>query len=299
MGGSAKKTETTTQSSQTQPWQQAQPLLQGILDQSNTMLGTTGPNSTQQSAIDQLTQNAQSSPDFTPQATALTGDLFNGGTDRTGMVNSTYSDLQRRLSSAADGANIGPNGNPALKGYLDTIANDVGNSVNSQFAAAGRDLSGLNVQALGRGIAQGQAPILAQQYNTDVANQMGAANTLYGAGINTAQQLSGLDQQRFANRSAGFGIAQQFPALQNQNANQLLQAGSIGTGIQQQNLGFLGQLGTSIGSLGQQSNGTGTNTTTQSQPLGSTILGGLLGGVGTLGRIGAFGPTGFLSGTFR
>ena len=56
------------------------------------------------------------------------------------------------------------------------------NSVNGQFAGAGRDLSGLNQQYLGRGITAAEAPILLNQYNQNVAQRQQAASGLLGAG---------------------------------------------------------------------------------------------------------------------
>ena len=42
------------------------------------------------------------------------------------------------------------------------------------FAGAGRDLSGLNTQTLARGLSQGEGQLVANQYNANVANQLGA-----------------------------------------------------------------------------------------------------------------------------
>ena len=72
-----------------------------------------------------------------------------------------------------------------------TITSDISNQVNSEFAGAGRDLSGLNQQTLARGLSQGLAAPLLGQYNTDVQNQLAAANSLYGAGNTTAGALTG------------------------------------------------------------------------------------------------------------
>ena len=68
--------------------------------------------------------------------------------------------------------------NSGLKPYLDSIAADTTQQVNGMFAGAGRDFSGMNMQTLARGIMQGQAPVVAQQYNQDKQNQIGAANAL-------------------------------------------------------------------------------------------------------------------------
>ena len=56
--------------------------------------------------------------------------------------------------------------NSALKPQLQTIQDDVTNTTNGQFAAAGRDMSPANYQAVARGVAQGEAPVIANQYNS-------------------------------------------------------------------------------------------------------------------------------------
>jgi len=81
---------------------------------------------------------------------------WRAGTDRTGIVNDAYRDLKTNLAPFASGAYADPSGNPALRGWLDTINGDVMQRVNSQFAAAGRDLSGMNQQALARGDRTGR-----------------------------------------------------------------------------------------------------------------------------------------------
>ena len=150
--------------------------------------------------------------------------------------------------------------NPALAAQLAQIQTDVGNSVNSQFAAAGRDFSGANQMAYGRGVAAGEAPVIAAQYNTDVANQMAAANALYGAGNTTANTLSGMQQQYLANQGQGVTAAQSALDAQNYGANATLAEEAQRRGIPVQALGLLAQIGVPIAGLGGQTNGTTTGT---------------------------------------
>jgi hypothetical protein len=104
---------------------------------------------------------------------------------------------------------------------LDVIQNDVGNSVNSQFAAAGRDMSGANQQAYGRGIAQGYAPALMQ------AQQQGlqSAQDLYNAGNTTAGLLTGLNQTGLQNQGQGVDASTSALQARDSGANQLLNIG--------------------------------------------------------------------------
>lgn len=287
MGGKTTTESSTNQSSTTAPWIEAQPHIKGILAQIGTQLNGTGITGTENDALSRLTANAGQNNQFAPQINSFIGDLLNGGgastapinmtagPNQSGQISQTLADYQRRLNPIADGANVGPNGNPALKGYLDTIANDVQTRVNGMFAGAGRDLSGANQGTLARGIAQGTAPILAQQYNTDIGNQRSAADSLYGAGNTTSGLLEGirsqdysrdyqrelgnrqLGQQALANRQVGTSMA---PTVQNQFADQqkqILEAEALRRGIPVQALGLLANIGIPIAGLGQQTQGQG------------------------------------------
>jgi hypothetical protein len=261
MGGKSTTTKTDTSSSTTAPWLEAQPAIKGILDQISGGLGNTGLSGHENAATERLIANAGVPNQYEGRINSLIGNLFEGGgaQNQAGAFNQGLADYQRRLSPIADGQNIGPNGNPALKGYLDTIANDVQTRVNGMFAGAGRDLSGKNQGQLARGIAEGTAPILAQQYNTDVGQMRSAADALYGAGNTTGGILTGLNQQSLANKQAGVGmsnfVGDQFANQQ----KQVLEAEAIRRGIPVQALGLLANIGIPIAGLGGQSTGTGTS----------------------------------------
>jgi hypothetical protein len=148
MGGQS--TTTQTQQSQSAPWQAAQPMLQGILSQIGTGLNNTGLTPAETSALDTLQQNAAQGNPYAGQIGNYAQSLLNGGgaTAQAPNVQSNLSTLQSQLSPFANGSMVG--NNAALAAQLAQIQSDVGNSVNSQFAAAGRDLSGANQMAYGR-----------------------------------------------------------------------------------------------------------------------------------------------------
>ena len=261
MGGTSKQESTTNQQSTTAPWLAAQPTLQGILGQINTGLSSSGGiTGTENDALSRLTANAGNAGQYGAQINSLVSDLFGGGgaNNQAGNISGNLADYQRRLNPIADGQNIGPDGNPALKGYLDTIANDVQTRVNGMFAGAGRDLSGANQGSLARGIASGQAPVLAAQYNTDVGNMRSAADSLYGAGNQSAGLLAGLNQQGLMNRQAGVGLSNAANDQFNNAQKQVLEAEALRRGIPIQALGLLANIGIPIAGLGSQSSGTGT-----------------------------------------
>jgi hypothetical protein len=153
----------------------------------------------QQGAIDKVISNSNGQPNYNPAINSGTMGLLNGGGAQANDSADHRTSRQLKngiLGQTASGANIG--NNPALKAQIDQITTDATNQTNGAWAAAGRDGSPGNAQALGRGIASGVAPVLAQQYNTDVNNALNAATSLYGAGNTTYGLLNGNQNQ--ANR---------------------------------------------------------------------------------------------------
>lgn len=133
-----------------------------------------------------------------------------------------------QLTPYANGSMIG--NNPALQAQLAQMSTDITNQTNGSFAAAGRDFSGANSMALGRGISAGLAPVIAGQYNQDVQNQMNAAGSLYGAGQSTGQFQAG-------NAGAGFGAGQSTGQFQAGNAAAGYGAGNTTNAFQAGNAG--------------------------------------------------------------
>jgi hypothetical protein len=237
------------------PWAAAMPTVAGILSQLNPLIANSGANSAQQTGIDAIITNAQAGNPYAGSIGNYATSLLNGGgaMDQAGNVSTGFADLARRLSPIADGSMVG--NNTALRAQLDAAADDVRNSVNGQFAAAGRDLSPGNSMALARGITAAQAPIIAQQYNTDAARADAAANALYGAGNSTAGILSTLRQQQNQNQGAGVGAANSALDARNWSADQFLRAGGLQQSIPTQALGLLAQIGIPIAGLGQTTSG--------------------------------------------
>jgi hypothetical protein len=278
MGGTS--TSQQTQSSQTNPWAPAQPELQGMLGQINSNLGSTGLTTGENQALNTLQNNGQNyTTSYAPQIAGYAQNLLSGGgaNAQAPNVQNGLSQYQQQLMPYANGSMVG--NNPALQAQLQQIQSDVGNSVNGQFAAAGRDFSGANQQAYGRGVAQGEAPVIANQYNQDVQNQLGAAGSLYGAQNSTSGLLSGLNQQGLANQQQGVQASQDALNSQNQGANAALQAEAARRGIPVQALGLLAQIGIPIAGLGGQSTGQSSGSQTMS---GAQQFGLITGGLGSL-----------------
>lgn len=277
MGGQSSSTQ--TQQTQTAPWTAAQPMLQSILAQLNTGLNNTGLTAAETGAINSLQSNAAQGNPYAGQIDAYARSLLGGGgaDAQAGNLRDNLDTFRSQLAPFANGSMVG--NNPALAAQLAQIRDDVASSVNGQFAAAGRDLSGANQMAYGRGVAAAQAPVIAAQYNQDVANQIAAANALYNAGNTTAGALSGLQQNYLANQGQGVTAAQSALDAQNYGANATLAAEAQRRGIPVQALGLLAQIGVPIAGLGSQSNGTTTKT---EQMSGVDQFSKIAGGIGSL-----------------
>ena len=254
--------------------------LSSILGQLNPLIQNSGLNPTESGAINQLSQNAAQGNPYASQISSFAGNMLNGG-GATQQAPNLQSGLSTPAEPAqqpyANGSMIG--NNPALAAQLAQIASDTTNQVNGQFAAAGRDMSGMNQQTLARGIAQGEAPVIAGQYNQDVANQLSAANSLYGAQNSTSGLLSGLNQQGLANQQQGVASSQDALNAQNYTPQQQLALAQLAQSIPAQNLGLLAQIGVPIAGLGSQSTGQSQGTQTES---GAQQFGQIASGLGSI-----------------
>lgn len=255
---------TTTQNSNSQssPWQPAVQPLQGLLGQISGL--NTGVTGNQSQAVNSLWSGANGVPSFAPQASNSAGNLFAGGgaNNQAGTVQGAYGNLQGSLGGLANPANLNPYSTPGFSQAMSTMNNDISNSVNDRFAAAGRDLSPGNSTALARGLSQGEGGLLQSQYNANAGNLTGAANSLFGAGLGTGNALSGYNQAANSNQLAGAGLAGQIPGLAMAPGQAQLSAANMGQMLPGQNLAQIQSLLTPIAALGGQSSGTQT---TQSQ----------------------------------
>jgi hypothetical protein len=279
MGGQSSSTQ--KQNSTTAPWAESQPMLQGILSQLTGNLNNTGLTGAETGAIDTLKANAGNASQFAPQITDFAKTLLSGGgaTDQAGAVNQNYQRYVDQTGPLASNTNYNPYDTAGFKDAINAQVADITNATNGQFAAAGRDFSGMNSQTLGRGIMQGVAPTIAAQYNQNVNNQQGAAGNLYQAGNTNAGILAGLQQQKLGNQAQGVSAAGAANDAQNAGANATLEAEAKRRGIPVQALGLLAQIGIPIASLGSQSSGTATGT---QQMSGAQQFGTIMQGFGQL-----------------
>lgn len=259
MGSSSKQT---TQQTQSAPWAPAQGTLMSILGQLGSMSGNAGLSGTEQGALGGLLGNAGYLQQFLPQLQANTANLLSGGgaKDQAGLIGNAYGQYQAQLAPYLQASFLDPRNTPGFGDALAATNADITNQINSMFAGAGRDLSGMNVQTLARGLSQGEGQLLANQYNQNAANQLAAAQSLYGAGNATGGLLAGLNQQALANQQAGAGSAETAQQFANSPYMQQLMAAAMQRGIPLQYLQALTGMTGGIASLGGTQQGTSTTT---------------------------------------
>lgn len=298
MGGTSKTTQETQQSSTTNPWAPTQGILNDILKGIQGQVSNYQPTSAETGAIRQLETNAQNLPNYAPQATGLVNDYLTGGPDRSSTVGDAYEASKTALTPYLNPDWLDPTKVPGIAAALDTVRNDVKNSVDSTFAGAGRDLSGLHAQSLARGIAQGEAPVLLDAYYKNAGLQQNAASTLPSIAGSAATTQSGLDQTNLSNRAQGLNIGlNTLPQAANAGATGILSAENLLRALPLQNLGLLSNLTVPIAGLGGQTSGTtntvGTQTMSPVQQF-ATIMSGLNSGFGGKGVGGVTGLRNFL-----
>lgn len=281
MGGESKQTQQT--SSVSNPWEPAQGALKGILGQLDPLIANSGLSSVSTSAINQLQSSANAGNPYAGQIDSYTQNLLNGGgaNNQAGNVQSGFDAYKAQTNPLASNTNYDPMQTPGLADALAALKSDITGSVNGQFAAAGRDSSGYNQQALGRGLTQGLAPVIVDQYNKNIANQQGAASNLYNASNTNAGLLAGLNQQGLANQQQGMTNSADALAAKNYGATQTLNLEQLKQSLPAQTLGLLAQIGVPIAGLGGQTSGTSSTT---NQMSGADQFGKIAGGIGNIGK---------------
>lgn len=285
MPGGTKQTQTTNQSETRNPYGPTIGPLSEVVGQAAGQLGNTGINPTENAAFGTLASNAQAGNPFASGISDYATSALAGGgaNNQAGAISQNLSNYNGALAPYMSANYLDPTTNPQLQGVLAQIRKDVGNSVNSMFAGAGRDLSGMNQQTLAQGIASGEATPLLNQYNTNVGVQRGAQDASYGAGNTTAGILSALQQQFLANQGAGVGASQSALTARDSAANQALAVEAARRGLPLQNLSQIAGILNPIAALGGTATGQSTTESQSQQPLWQQLLGGGIGAAGLAG----------------
>ncbi len=276
MGGTSSSQQSTNQESQVTPYQPAAAGIEGILGNLMPSVDTINGTPRTNQAFDQLAQVASAGNPFADAIGRVANSQMAGGANdatATGLLGSAYGDLRSQLTPYASGNAMDPGSNPALAQALATVNQQVSDTVNPMFAGLGRLGSPDNAKVIAMGIAQGATPLL----QNAAANQLNAANSLYGAGNTTAQGYGNLDANTAAIRSQGvnnantaFGALTAAPQLMlqtalAQQANPIQMAGLLSP--------IYGGLGAQFGQTKGSSATTGTNTMSGAQQFATIAQG--------------------------
>lgn len=281
--GSKGQQQTQTTSSTSAPWAPTQPLLTDLIAKMGGMnIDVTGD---QSAALNALKASTGTLPSFgTESADAISKIFQTSGAPQIGMLTDAYSTLQQNLSGTASGTELDPYKTPGFATALDTLSGDITDRVKGIYAAAGRDPSGAGSFAgsLGRGLTEGLAPVLANQYNQNKAAQMDAAKTLLAGAGSTASGVTGA--QGFEIDSLLKAIGAQGSAIDafTKPASTQLDVANLAQALPWSNLGQLLNPLVSIAGLGGQTSGTST-VSQKTDPL-SNIIGGTTAALG-LGKL--------------
>lgn len=155
------------------------------------------------------------------QIISESGNLYNQGVAAAGYVAPTTQTLQglaaqenlgvasqQQLQDTLAGNYL----NPFLQPMLQSSANDIATSINSEFSGMGRTPgSPVNQQMIMGSIADAAIPLAFQQYNTERANQLNIASQTPSL-VQTGAQLENIERQR---NMAPFSALQQYSSLVN------------------------------------------------------------------------------------
>jgi len=223
-------------------------------------VGNLGPTEDQTAAFNMLKQNAMQGNPYYEATNALANDAFNTA-DRSGVVTSSYETLQNQLGDYASGKYLDPMSNPQMQAMLSQVSEDAFNRINAQFAGAGRDLSGMNSLAAARGVTQAQLPLLLDQYNRAQDMQMNAAQTLYGAGQQTATTQAQLDAARQQARAQGIDFGNAAMEAQNYAPTTILNLDQQMKQMPYEDRALLASLLYPMAGFGQEQTGKASSTT--------------------------------------
>lgn len=266
--------------SQTAPWSAAQPALTSILGSLGTPSAAATPD--QSNAASLLQTEANATPSYAAPGEAAVTNLFNSSTTpQQGMLTSSLGQLQNTLNPETQASYLNPMTAPGMGAALQQLNQNITGQVNGQFAAAGRDLSPDNSKALATGLSQGEGQLLTNEFNTLQNNQNNAATTLNSAAGNTAAGITGQQQTALGNETSGITQAGNIPGLLTAPGATELTAANTAYGVPYSNATTAEGAVNPIASLGSQSTGTSSGTTTQDQSAIGNILSGLI-GAGTI-----------------
>jgi len=258
--GSSKKSKTTTNtntSGSRDPWGPTIPYLNNILKSAGAA-GGVDPTPDQLYSYEFLKNNAFEGNPWDVDAAGLANERF-ASAGYADEIGAAYDNLDSQVGGVARGDYLDPSSNPQMQAMLTQVGDDIQHRINRSFAAAGRDMSGKNQNAVASGIASAQLPILLNQYNQERSNQANASQALYGAATSGAGQKQALVDANLATREGGVNVGQAALDMRNQGANQIIELDQQIQQLPYENLGMLSQIVNPVAGLGGDYSEQGTS----------------------------------------
>lgn len=243
--------------SEQDPWSPTIPYLEDYLGQIGG-LATEPLSGSQLSAVGDLKQIYGEGNPYATQLDTLANDFFTGPGSQSGMLGDAYATLQSQLTPYAEGKFLDFKENPYVNEMMTNVGDNVQQRINAMFAGAGRDMSGMNMKSVGRGVAEAQTPILAELYNREQDRALGAANTLFGAGNATATGMQSMDTANLDARTRGIPVADAAMGAEMWGPQGIFNLEQTVADSPFARLGALGSLLLPVAQLGQQQSGSGT-----------------------------------------
>lgn len=236
---------------------------------------TAGLNETEQGAVNEWTRTGQGGHGFADQYGRVANGLLTP-TDYGGYARNAYTNLRGNLGAYASGAMLDPANNPYFAGLMTQLGDNAANRINASFAAAGRDMSGANQNAVAQGITEAQLPVLAQMYQQNQDRQFQANGMLQGAGYGLSGLLSNLDTEEANRQIAGIQAGNSAMDARTWGPQQVLSAQGAGRQIPIQSAqAYSGILGDLASRFGEQ--GSTQTAQTQSSPSIMDMIGQVVG----------------------
>ncbi len=150
----------------------------------------------EKAAYGDIRQNSDWASSMMPYQQALIQSLYGGGGMGQGQdqIRAAYGQANQAYQPYLQSDYLDPMSNPYLQPAIEAAKTGAFNDVADRFHKAGRSFSGAEASAYGTGAANAALPMLLGQYNTNVGNQMGAAQgvlsnaTGASGALNQAQQ---------------------------------------------------------------------------------------------------------------
>ena len=255
---SGSKKTNTAQQQQSEPWAPTMPYLTQFLSDIDAGRSVLGPSQDQLDAFAKLKTNAAAGNPNTADIQKLAQDQF-AASSNSGQVGDAYKTLQDQLGDYASGKKLDFANDPYVQQMLKMVGDDTQSRINRMYAGAGRDLSGINQQAIARGVQQAQLPILSDLFQKGQQNQITTADILNRAGVGAATTGQQLDANALSTRAGAIPIGQAGMDAQNYGPNAVL---NLDQQLKQMPLDDMSQYANlllPVAGLGGQQAGTGTS----------------------------------------